>query len=138
MNKAELAACPGGARRQNELMSDTDILAGVLGDSRLAARLLRRFGGLRQVLHADAASLAAEQGIGRSRSSMLRALPESSAPESKLWISIAAGVRMLRSGDVLLVAGKGHESGQKIGDQVLPFSDHEVVRGALGEIRRRA
>ena len=40
---------------------------------------------------------------------------------------------MLGGGDVLLVAGKGHETGQKIGDQVLPFSDHAAVRAALGK-----
>jgi UDP-N-acetylmuramoyl-L-alanyl-D-glutamate--2,6-diaminopimelate ligase len=34
---------------------------------------------------------------------------------------------------VLLVAGKGHESGQIIGDRVLPFTDHEAVAAALGE-----
>ena len=34
-------------------------------------------------------------------------------------------------GDVLLVAGKGHETGQYVGFQVLPFSDHQVVAEAL-------
>ena len=36
-------------------------------------------------------------------------------------------------GDVLLVAGKGHETGQIVGATVLPFSDHEAVRAALAE-----
>ena len=34
-------------------------------------------------------------------------------------------------GWALIVAGKGHEEGQKIGKQVLPFSDHEAVKAAL-------
>ncbi len=34
-------------------------------------------------------------------------------------------------GDVVLIAGKGHETGQIVGDTVLPFSDHEVARGAI-------
>lgn len=51
--------------------------------------------------------------------------------------AIAAGVRMLRGGDVLVVAGKGHESGQIVGDTVLPFSDHEAIAEALKEVRRR-
>jgi UDP-N-acetylmuramoyl-L-alanyl-D-glutamate--2,6-diaminopimelate ligase len=39
---------------------------------------------------------------------------------------------MLEHGDVLVVAGKGHETGQIVGDKVLPFSDHEELRKALG------
>ncbi|HVY41718.1 MAG TPA: UDP-N-acetylmuramoyl-L-alanyl-D-glutamate--2,6-diaminopimelate ligase [Hyphomicrobiaceae bacterium] len=45
--------------------------------------------------------------------------------------AIRAGVAMLGKGDVLLVAGKGHETGQIVGDTVLPFSDHEAVLAAL-------
>ena len=47
--------------------------------------------------------------------------------------AIQAGVAMLGEGDVLLVAGKGHETGQIIGDKVLPFSDQDEVRKALAE-----
>ncbi len=46
--------------------------------------------------------------------------------------AIDAGVAMLGDGDVLIVAGKGHETGQIVGDKVLPFSDHDAVRNALG------
>jgi UDP-N-acetylmuramoyl-L-alanyl-D-glutamate--2,6-diaminopimelate ligase len=49
--------------------------------------------------------------------------------------AIRAGTRLLGAGDVLLVAGKGHETGQIVGDKVLPFSDHEVVRSLLTEAR---
>jgi UDP-N-acetylmuramoyl-L-alanyl-D-glutamate--2,6-diaminopimelate ligase len=45
--------------------------------------------------------------------------------------AIAAGVALLGEGDVLLVAGKGHETGQIIGAQTLPFSDHEAVTAAI-------
>ena len=45
--------------------------------------------------------------------------------------AIRSAVGMLGRGDVLVVAGKGHESGQIIGETTLPFSDHEVVRAAL-------
>ncbi len=47
--------------------------------------------------------------------------------------AIRAGVAMLKDGDVLLVAGKGHEIGQIVGDTVLPFSDADEARSALRE-----
>jgi UDP-N-acetylmuramoyl-L-alanyl-D-glutamate--2,6-diaminopimelate ligase len=42
-----------------------------------------------------------------------------------------AGIAALQPGDALLIAGKGHETGQIVGDKVLPFSDHEAVAAAL-------
>jgi UDP-N-acetylmuramoyl-L-alanyl-D-glutamate--2,6-diaminopimelate ligase len=47
--------------------------------------------------------------------------------------AIREGVAMLRRGDVLVIAGKGHEEGQIVGKDVLPFSDHEVARKAIRE-----
>jgi len=46
--------------------------------------------------------------------------------------AIAAGLDALGPGDVLLIAGKGHETGQIIGDQVMVFSDHDVVADLVG------
>ncbi|GLK55876.1 UDP-N-acetylmuramoyl-L-alanyl-D-glutamate--2,6-diaminopimelate ligase [Methylopila capsulata] len=45
--------------------------------------------------------------------------------------AIETAVSELQPGDVLVVAGKGHETGQIVGDRTLPFSDHDVVRDAL-------
>ena len=45
--------------------------------------------------------------------------------------AINKAVLGVRDGDILLVAGKGHEEGQKVGDKVLPFLDHDAVRKAL-------
>ena len=45
--------------------------------------------------------------------------------------AIRTAIDELEPGDVLLIAGKGHETGQIIGDRVLPFSDHETVAAAL-------
>ena len=47
--------------------------------------------------------------------------------------AIRAGVAMLRDGDALLIAGKGHETGQIVGDKTLPFSDADEARAALKE-----
>ena len=48
--------------------------------------------------------------------------------------AIRAAIAELRRGDVLLIAGKGHETGQIIGDRTVPFSDHEAVAAALKEL----
>jgi UDP-N-acetylmuramoyl-L-alanyl-D-glutamate--2,6-diaminopimelate ligase len=50
--------------------------------------------------------------------------------------AIAEAIARLERGDVLLVAGKGHETGQTIGSTVIPFSDHDVVEAALSKEAR--
>jgi UDP-N-acetylmuramoyl-L-alanyl-D-glutamate--2,6-diaminopimelate ligase len=46
--------------------------------------------------------------------------------------AIERALGLATSGDVVIVAGKGHEEGQVVGAQTLPFSDAAVVRRALG------
>lgn len=46
--------------------------------------------------------------------------------------AIREGIEKLGAHDVLVIAGKGHEPGQIIGDQVLPFDDAAQARKALG------
>ncbi|MGV6874433.1 UDP-N-acetylmuramoyl-L-alanyl-D-glutamate--2,6-diaminopimelate ligase [Pseudochelatococcus sp. B33] len=48
--------------------------------------------------------------------------------------AIRHAVRLLAAGDVLVVAGKGHETGQIVGQTTLPFSDHEAVLAAAAEL----
>jgi UDP-N-acetylmuramoyl-L-alanyl-D-glutamate--2,6-diaminopimelate ligase len=50
--------------------------------------------------------------------------------------AIRHAVRGLMPGDVLVVAGKGHESGQIVGDRTLPFSDHDTITQAMHEFSR--
>ena len=46
--------------------------------------------------------------------------------------AIAKAVEIARPGDLVLIAGKGHEKYQVIGDRTLPFDDAAVAREALG------
>jgi UDP-N-acetylmuramoyl-L-alanyl-D-glutamate--2,6-diaminopimelate ligase len=45
--------------------------------------------------------------------------------------AIRTAIAALQPGDALLIAGKGHETGQIVGDRVLPFSDHDAVASAF-------
>ena len=47
--------------------------------------------------------------------------------------AIRKGVAMLGEGDCLLIAGKGHETGQTVGETVHPFDDREEGRKALAK-----
>jgi UDP-N-acetylmuramoyl-L-alanyl-D-glutamate--2,6-diaminopimelate ligase len=47
--------------------------------------------------------------------------------------AIRTAIAGLQLGDALLIAGKGHETGQIVGKNVLPFSDHDAVAAALGQ-----
>ncbi|WP_288412858.1 UDP-N-acetylmuramoyl-L-alanyl-D-glutamate--2,6-diaminopimelate ligase [uncultured Sphingomonas sp.] len=46
--------------------------------------------------------------------------------------AIAAACAMAQPGDIVLIAGKGHEQGQIVGDMILPFDDVQVARDCAG------
>lgn len=48
--------------------------------------------------------------------------------------AIMEGVKRLKPGDALLIAGKGHETGQIVKGVTIPFSDFDVARKALEEV----
>jgi UDP-N-acetylmuramoyl-L-alanyl-D-glutamate--2,6-diaminopimelate ligase len=48
--------------------------------------------------------------------------------------AIRTAISDLDAGDILLIAGKGHETGQTIGEEVLPFSDQEEASSALKSV----
>jgi UDP-N-acetylmuramoyl-L-alanyl-D-glutamate--2,6-diaminopimelate ligase len=72
---------------------------------------------------AGASVIAGERGAGEA--SLLEIGDREAA--------IRHGVSLLSQGDVLVVAGKGHETGQIIGERVLPFSDHDVILKAISD-----
>jgi UDP-N-acetylmuramoyl-L-alanyl-D-glutamate--2,6-diaminopimelate ligase len=48
--------------------------------------------------------------------------------------AILEGIKRLKTGDALLVAGKGHETGQIVKGVTIPFSDFDVARKAIAEV----
>jgi UDP-N-acetylmuramoyl-L-alanyl-D-glutamate--2,6-diaminopimelate ligase len=64
------------------------------------------------------------------RSAIMDAVPEALEIGDR-GDAIRAGVNMLTSGDCLLIAGKGHETGQIVGSVVHPFSDQDTAEAAI-------
>ena len=69
---------------------------------------------------------------------MIRAAVMQGAPEATEVAdraeAILRGVDALGPGDALLIAGKGHETGQIVGDDVLPFDDVEQASVAVAAL----
>jgi UDP-N-acetylmuramoyl-L-alanyl-D-glutamate--2,6-diaminopimelate ligase len=67
------------------------------------------------------------------RAAVLRGCPDAREVGGRAD-AIREGVALLRAGDALLIAGKGHETGQIIAGVTHPFSDQEEARRALGGV----
>ena len=50
--------------------------------------------------------------------------------------AINYAVSRLGEGDMLVIAGKGHENGQKIGDRIIPMNDLEEAAKAIARLSR--
>jgi UDP-N-acetylmuramoyl-L-alanyl-D-glutamate--2,6-diaminopimelate ligase len=50
--------------------------------------------------------------------------------------AIGTAVRLARPGDILLIAGKGHEDYQIVGTKKMHFDDREVAREAIQQLRK--
>ncbi|MCU1624631.1 MAG: UDP-N-acetylmuramyl-tripeptide synthetase [Frankiales bacterium] len=65
----------------------------------------------------------------------LAILAEMAQPDARQEVdrraAIALAVSLAHAGDAVVVAGKGHETGQDVGGVVLPFDDREVLREVL-------
>jgi len=78
--------------------------------------------------HEDPLEIIAQARAGATAGRALLVEPDRRA-------AIAAALDRARPGDVVVIAGKGHETGQDLGDRVVPFDDREVARRLLGERR---
>jgi UDP-N-acetylmuramoyl-L-alanyl-D-glutamate--2,6-diaminopimelate ligase len=68
------------------------------------------------------------------RRAILAACPEAQEIGDRA-AAIRAAIAMIKPGDIVLLAGKGHERGQIVGDKVLPFDDAEIAAATLRELR---
>jgi UDP-N-acetylmuramoyl-L-alanyl-D-glutamate--2,6-diaminopimelate ligase len=88
---------------------------------------------------ADIAVLTSDNPRSEDPEAIIAEVAAGADPAGRLLIepdrerAIAIALDLARSGDVVLLAGKGHERGQTIGDLVLPFDDHEVATRLLTE-----
>jgi UDP-N-acetylmuramoyl-L-alanyl-D-glutamate--2,6-diaminopimelate ligase len=52
--------------------------------------------------------------------------------------AIARALEEADAGDVVVIAGKGHEQGQEFADRTIPFDDRDVAREALRRLQAAA
>ena len=66
------------------------------------------------------------------RTAVMKGCPEAEEIGDRAQ-AIAHAISLLKSDDCLVIAGKGHESGQIVGDKIIPFNDVVEARKALGK-----
>ena len=107
------------------------VLFGAGGDRDPGKRMLM---GEAAAHHADVAIITDDNPRNEDPAA-IRAAILNGAPEAEeigdRRVAIGRAVDEMKAGDVLLIAGKGHETGQTIGDVVHPFSDLDEARMAL-------
>lgn len=67
------------------------------------------------------------------RKAILEAAGQDAREIADRGAAIRSVIAELQKGDTLVIAGKGHETGQIVGKDILPFSDQETALSALGE-----
>ncbi len=91
-------------------------------------------------LHADVVFVTDDnprsEDPARIRAAILAGCPEASEVPDRAE-AILRGVDALQPGDALLVAGKGHETGQIVGDDIFPFNDSEQASVAVAALDGR-
>lgn len=69
------------------------------------------------------------------RRAILQSAPDATEVADRAT-AIATAISNLKRGDVLLVAGKGHETGQIVGTTIIPYSDHDAIAAGLARVAR--
>jgi UDP-N-acetylmuramoyl-L-alanyl-D-glutamate--2,6-diaminopimelate ligase len=69
---------------------------------------------------------------------ILTGMPGEPETEPDREAAIAAALERAGEGDIVVIAGKGHEQGQEFADRVVPFDDREVARETLRRLAARA
>jgi UDP-N-acetylmuramoyl-L-alanyl-D-glutamate--2,6-diaminopimelate ligase len=110
------------------------VVFGAGGDRDRGKRVLM---GQAAAAHADVAYVTDDNPRSEDpaaiRAAILAGCPEASEVGDRAE-AILRGVDALEPGDALLIAGKGHESGQTVGDQVFPFDDVEQASVAVAAL----
>ena len=87
---------------------------------------------------ADLAVLTSDNPRSEDPMAIIREARAGAAPGRTLLVepdreaAIALALGRAAPGDLVVIAGKGHETGQLVGDDVLPFDDREVAHRLLG------
>jgi UDP-N-acetylmuramoyl-L-alanyl-D-glutamate--2,6-diaminopimelate ligase len=133
-----------------------DALANVLASAReLSGRVIVVFGaggdrdrekrpqmGRIAAEHADVAIVTSDNPRSEDPGAIIEEIVAGGSPQLEVEPdrrrAIERALAEARDGDVVVIAGKGHEQGQEIGRRKLPFDDREVAREALRRLRVRA
>jgi UDP-N-acetylmuramoyl-L-alanyl-D-glutamate--2,6-diaminopimelate ligase len=89
---------------------------------------------------ADLAVLTSDNPRSEDPDRIMAEVRSGIGPQARLIVdpdrarAIGAALAAAQAGDVVLIAGKGHEAGQEIGGVVIPFDDAEVARAALQDL----
>ncbi len=113
------------------------VVFGAGGDRDTAKRVLM---GQAAAAHADVAIVTDDNPRSEDpaaiRAMVLEGCPEANEVGDRAE-AILRGVDLLEPGDALLIAGKGHETGQVVGDDILPFDDVEQASVAVAALEGR-
>ncbi len=92
---------------------------------------------------ADVVIVTNDNPRNESPESIIRGIVRGIDADAPLWIlrdrklAIEAAIRLAGKNDIVLIAGKGHEKYQQIGNRKLDFDDLQIARDAIAKLRHR-